>query len=153
MAASITIICLLSVAATTLAMAIKHIPEGSVYTLHRRRGKPMQLLAPGTHWIVPLRDHIAHKISLTGRTLHLDETVDDERHLRGAVYWQVLDPARADAVIDQADALIRRHLLDGFAETDDATRLKIRLNDTLRAQGLLVTRVDAHLGAAAQAAA
>lgn len=152
MTASITIICFLSVAATTLAMAIKHIPEGSVYTLHRRRGKSMQLLAPGTHWIVPLRDHIAHKISLAGRTLHLDETVDDERHIRGAVYWQVLDPARADAVIDQADVLIRRHLVDGLAKTGDATHLKTRLNDTLRAQGLLVTRVDARVEGAVSAA-
>ncbi|HET7267985.1 MAG TPA: hypothetical protein VFJ15_07745 [Oleiagrimonas sp.] len=153
MAASITIICLLSVAATTLAMSIKRIPEGCVYTLHRRRGKAMQLLAPGTHWIVPLRDHIAHKISLTGRTLHLDDVLGDQRHIRGTVYWQVLDPERADAIIDHADTLIREQLVDGLAETGDAARLKVRLNDTLRAQGLLVTRVDTHAAGAVSAAA
>lgn len=151
MAASITVICLLSVVATTLAMSLKRIPEGQVYTLRRRRHAQTELLTPGTHWIVPLRDHIAHKISLTGRTLRLDDTLEDGRiRVQGTVYWQVLDAERADAVIDQADALIRRHTLDGLREdrADDAAvrnaHLKNRLNSTLRAQGMLVTRMDVH---------
>ncbi|HET7300446.1 MAG TPA: SPFH domain-containing protein, partial [Oleiagrimonas sp.] len=134
MAASITVICLLSVVATTLAMSLKRIPEGQVYTLRRRRHAPPELLTPGTHWIVPLRDHIAHKISLTGRTLRLDDTSDDGRiHVQGTVYWQVLDPERADAVIDQADALIRRQTLDGLCEDrlDDASVRNAHLKNRL----------------------
>lgn len=147
MAASITVICLLGVVATTLAMSVKRIPEGQVYTLRRRHRAQPELLTPGTHWIVPLRDHIAHKISLTGRTLHLDDTLDDDR-VQGTVYWQVLDPERADAVIDQAETLIRSQALDGLREdrAADAVQrnmhLKNRLNSALRPQGVLITRVD-----------
>ena len=147
MAVSITVICLLGVVATTLAMSVKRIPEGQVYTLRRRHRAQPELLTPGTHWIMPLRDHIAHKISLTGRTLRLDDTLDDDR-VQGTVYWQVLEPERADAVIDQAEALIRRQTLDGLREdraTDAIQRnlhLKNRLNSALRPQGVLITRVD-----------
>lgn len=147
MAASITVICLLSVIATTLVMSVKRIPEGQVYTLHRRHRAQPELLTPGTHWIVPLRDHVAHKISLTGRTLHLDDALDDDR-VQGTVYWQVLDPERADAMIDQAETLIRSQTLEGLREdrvADAAQRnmhLKNRLNNTLRPQGVLITRVD-----------
>lgn len=153
MAASLTIVIVFGLVATTLAMSVKRIPEGKVYTLHRHRGATPELLRPGTHWIVPLRDHIAHKISLTGRMLHLDEILGDKRRAQGTVYWQVLDPGRADAVIDRADDLIRQHILDGLVETDDAARLKTRLNEALRAQGLLVTRVDTHVNAAIPSAA
>ena len=151
MAASITVICLLSVVITTLVMSIKRIPEGQVFTLRRRRHAQPELLTPGTHWIVPLRDHIAHKISLTGRTLRLDDMLDDSQiRVQGTVYWQVLDAERADAVIDQADALIRRQTLDGLREDrlSDASvlnaHLKNRLNSSLRPQGMLVTRMDVH---------
>jgi regulator of protease activity HflC (stomatin/prohibitin superfamily) len=147
--ASLTVACLAAIAAVVLALSRKRIPEGEVYTLHRRHRPQLRLLSAGTHWIMPLRDHIAHKISLTGRTLHLDAALDDDpRRLRGTVYWQVLDAARADAVIEQAEALIRRHALDALhAEkmADDAlrnARLKNRVNAVLRPQGLLVTRVD-----------
>lgn len=151
MTASLTVVCLIAVAASLLAMSIKRIPEGQVYTLRRRRRAQPELLTPGMHWIVPLRDHIAHKISLTGRTLRLDDMLEDSQiRVRGTVYWQVLDAERADAVIDQADTLIRRQTLDGLREDRlaDASvlnaHLKNRLNSALRPQGMLVTRMDVH---------
>jgi regulator of protease activity HflC (stomatin/prohibitin superfamily) len=146
---SLTVACLAAIAAIVLALSLKRIPEGEVYTLHRRRPPQLRLLTAGTHWIVPLRDHIVHKISLTGRTLKLDASLaDDSPQVDGTVYWQVLDAARADAVIEQAESLIRHHALDALrAEkmTDDAlrhVRLKNRINAVLRPQGLLVTRMD-----------
>lgn len=142
MVISFTVICLVSVVATTLALSVKRIPEGEVYTLHRRHASSPELLTPGTHWIVPLRDHVAHKISLAGRTLHLESTIEDTQRVLGSIYWQVLDAALADAVIDHADTLIRDEALQGLREGDDATRLKTRLNTTLRPRGLLATRVD-----------
>ncbi len=147
MTASITVLFLLSLVVTALAMAIKRIPEGEVYTLHRRHRAQPTLLQPGTHWIMPLRDRIAHKISLSGRTLKMDDALDDGR-VQGTVYWQVLDPARADAVIDQAETLIRRQTLDGLRDDHAADagqrnlHLKNRLNSALRPRGVLVTRVD-----------
>lgn len=150
MTALFTVICLLGAAATLLAKSIKRIPEGQVYTLQRRRRQGLQLLTPGTHLIMPLRDHIAHKISLTGRTLHLDTMLADHEsaRVRGTVYWQVLEPTRADAVIDDADKLIRQQTLDGFradrhlAPAARNLQLKSRLNKILQPQGMFVTRVD-----------
>lgn len=153
MAVSITVICLLGVVATTLAMSVKHIPEGKVYTLRRRHDTQPHLLTAGTHWIVPLRDHVAHKISLTGRSLHLDTTMDSDHHAQGTVYWQVLDPKRADAVIERADTLIRQRALESLRQGNTATHLKEQLNRTLRPQGMLVTRVDLHVTPAMPAAA
>lgn len=151
MITSLIVFFILASTSALLAMSFKRIPEGQVYTLHRRdreRALP-ELLMPGTHWIVPLRDHIAHKISLTGRTLHLDDALgDDATRVRGTVYWQVLDPERADAMIDQAAVLIRRQALEGLREDqmNDAAlrdaRLKNRLNSALRPQGVLVTRIN-----------
>jgi hypothetical protein len=71
--------------------------------------------------------------------------------MRGTVYWQVLEPERADAVIDQADQLIRRGALEAL-QGDPAnaaadrrelgTQLKQRLNGVLRERGVMVTRVE-----------
>jgi hypothetical protein len=70
--------------------------------------------------------------------------------VRGTVYWQVLEPERADAVIDQADQLIRHGALEalrGEAEPSAdrralGTALKQSLNGTLRERGVMVTRVE-----------
>jgi hypothetical protein len=71
--------------------------------------------------------------------------------VHGTVYWQVLEPERADAVIEQADQLIRSGVLDALhADTEAsqaerrevAARLKCSLNQHLRARGVMVTRVE-----------
>jgi regulator of protease activity HflC (stomatin/prohibitin superfamily) len=63
----------------------------------------------------------------------------------------VLEPERADAVIEQADQLIRRGVLDALhadmaAKQDErrevAARLKSSLNQHLRERGVMVTRVE-----------
>jgi regulator of protease activity HflC (stomatin/prohibitin superfamily) len=128
------------------AVAVKRVPVGQVHSLYRR-GKPVRLLQPGTHVVLPLVDRVGHRIDLGGRTLRFDAT---ETH--GTVYWQVLEPERAEAVIDQADQLIRRNVLDaldadGAANQQEgrrevAARLKSRLNQRLRERGVMVTRVE-----------
>jgi regulator of protease activity HflC (stomatin/prohibitin superfamily) len=137
--------------------SVKRIPEGQVYTL-RRLGKPAGTLAAGTHLVVPLIERIAHKISITGYTLAVDERVatDGADVMRGRVWWQVLDPERADAVIDRADKLIRHQLRDAARHADVASaqdprarnqRIKQILNGSLRERGVLVTRVELNLAA------
>jgi regulator of protease activity HflC (stomatin/prohibitin superfamily) len=140
-------------------LSIKRIPEGQVYTL-RRLGKPAGTLTAGTHLVVPLIERIAHKISITGYTLAVDERLDPESAatatLRGRVWWQVLDPERADAVIDRADDLIRGRLREAVSRAQDSAdkdlrsrnqRIKQTLNGTLRDRGVLVTRVELDLAA------
>lgn len=132
------------------AVAVKHVPDGQVYSLYRH-GKPVRLLQPGTHVVLPLLDRVAHRIDLGGRTLRFEEPLADARDVRGTVYWQVLEPERADAVIDEAEQLIRRGALEALRDEQEAAgadrralgqQLKQNLNGTLRARGVMVTRVE-----------
>ncbi|MBE1162136.1 SPFH domain-containing protein [Dyella acidiphila] len=133
-----------------VAIAVKRVPVGQVHSLYRY-GKPIRLLQPGTHVVLPLVDRVGHRIDLGGRTLRFDAAVTEAQPLHGTVYWQVLEPERADAVIEEADQLIRRSVLDalhtGAANQDEprrdvAARLKSSLNQHLRARGMMVTRVE-----------
>ena len=155
----LTLLIVLTLAALVVVASVKRIPEGQVYTL-RRLGKPAGTLTAGTHLVVPLVERIAHKISITGYTLAVDERVTgdaaDAAKLRGRVWWQVLDPERADAVIDRADDMIRHHLRDAVQGAQDAAsadlrsrnqRIKQSLNGSLRERGVLVTRVELDVAA------
>ncbi|MBU6415882.1 MAG: hypothetical protein KJS83_01785 [Xanthomonadaceae bacterium] len=159
MISALTLLVFLTLAAVVVALSVKRIPEGQVYTL-RRLGKPAGTLTAGTHLVVPLIERIAHKISITGYTLAVDERMADDatdaRNLRGRVWWQVLDPERAEAVIDRADDMIRLQLRDAVqraatAEAQDLRsrnqRIKQTLNTSLRERGVLVTRVELNLAA------
>ncbi|MBU6476970.1 MAG: hypothetical protein KGQ32_03460 [Xanthomonadaceae bacterium] len=159
MISALTLLVFLTLAAVVVALSVKRIPEGQVYTL-RRLGKPAGTLTAGTHLVVPLIERIAHKISITGYTLAVDERMADDatdaRNLRGRVWWQVLDPERAEAVIDRADDMIRVQLRDAVqhAATTEAQdlrsrnqRIKQTLNTSLRERGVLVTRVELNLAA------
>lgn len=159
MISTLTILLFLMLLALVAIVSVKRIPEGQVYTL-RRLGKPAGTLAAGTHLVVPLIERIAHKISITGYTLAVDERLDPDSAaaptLRGRVWWQVLDPERADAVIDRANELIRGRLREAVSHADDHAdqdlrsrnqRIKQTLNGVLRERGVLVTRVELDLAA------
>ncbi|HET7931009.1 MAG TPA: SPFH domain-containing protein [Rhodanobacteraceae bacterium] len=161
MISSLTIL-LIAIALALLGwLSVKRIPEGQVYTL-RRLGKPAGTLTAGTHLVVPLLERVAHKISITGYTLSVDEQLDPASpaasSMRGRVWWQVLDPERADAVIDSADDMIRLRLRDALQNVEAAAsadpdnrsrnqRIKQTLNGSLRERGVLVTRVELNLAA------
>lgn len=136
--------------AALLASAVKRVPAGQVYSLYRN-GKPVRLLQAGLHVALPVLDKVAHKISLAGQVLHFEEPLANARDVRGTVYWQVLEPERADLVIEQVDQLIRRGAQDALrgesavdraACRDLGVRLKQSLNTALRERGMLVTRVE-----------
>jgi len=137
------------VALGSLAVAsIRRIPEGQVYTL-RRFGGQTRVMHSGMHLMLPLFERVAHKISLTGANVPVDGLVVSDRRFRGIVYFQVLDPARADRVIDDVDGLLQERTRSLFADaalpdTSDGRRqwLKQSLNSDVRERGLIVTRVD-----------
>ena len=141
---------LLLLPAVLIASAIKVVPAGQVYSLYRH-GKPVRLLQAGMHLVLPLLDRVAHKINLAGQTLRFEEPLANAHDVRGTVYWQVLEPERADAVFEQVDQLIRRgahEALRGEPAADQAdrrdlgARVKQSLNSALRERGMLVTRVE-----------
>ena len=144
---------LLVLPAVLMASAVKVVPAGQVHSLYRR-GKLVRVLAPGTHVVLPLLDRVAHKINLAGQTLRFEEPLADARDVRGTVYWQVLEPERADAVFEQVDQLIRRGAqealrsepaADGLDRRDLGARVKQALNGALRERGMMVTRVELDL--------
>lgn len=133
--------------------SIKRIPEGHAYTL-RRFGGHMRTLGAGLHLVLPLLDRVAHKISLIGNAVTITELpvgARGEQRLNGTLYFQVLDAARADGLIDRVEDVLRQRtqqLLSRTLEEDPATRnawVKSELNLALRDSGLLVTRVQLSL--------
>jgi regulator of protease activity HflC (stomatin/prohibitin superfamily) len=136
--------------AVLLASMVRRVPVGQVYSLYRR-GKPRRLLQAGTHLVLPLLDKVVHKINLAGQTLRLEAPSADPGEVRGTVYWQVLEPERADAVFEQVDQLIRRGAQEALRSDptsdpvdrrDLGARVKQSLNHVLRERGMMVTRVE-----------
>ena len=141
---------LLLLSAVLIISAVRRVPAGQVYSLYRR-GKLVRVLQSGTHLVLPLLDRVAHKINLAGQTLRFEEPLAEAHDVRGTVYWQVLEPERADAVFEQVDQLIRRGAQEALrsepaAERADrrdlGARVKQALNSALRERGMMVTRVD-----------
>jgi regulator of protease activity HflC (stomatin/prohibitin superfamily) len=123
------------------AASIRRIPEGKVYSV-RRFGRSPSLLTAGTHLVLPMIDRVAHKIDLGGQVLRFEG---------GTIYWQVLEPEVADEVIDEAPELIRSNAVAALRDNATGhtvdrravgTQLKHTMNGSLRARGMLVTRVD-----------
>jgi regulator of protease activity HflC (stomatin/prohibitin superfamily) len=128
--------------------SIKRIPEGQAYTLRRVDGH-MRTIGAGTHLVMPLIERVAHKIRLFGNVVEVgDVSAPGRSTLHGKIYYQVLDAARADAIIDEIGVRVRERLPELIADApaqDVAARnlhLKTELNRSLRERGLLVTRVQ-----------
>jgi regulator of protease activity HflC (stomatin/prohibitin superfamily) len=134
--------------ALLVVASVRRVPEGHVYTF-RRMGGHVRIVGSGTHLVVPLVERVAHKISLAGAAVPVEDLRLADQRYRGVVYFQVLDPERADVVIEDVENLLRDATRRLFAaaelpETADARRswLKQSLNAQLRESGLLIARVD-----------
>ncbi|MDJ0655152.1 MAG: SPFH domain-containing protein [Xanthomonadales bacterium] len=98
-----------AVVAALLALAVKRVPEGQSFTVHRR-GRFHRILSPGIHVVVPLLDRVAHRVNTLGRVMEVAcedlHTKDDHTLVaQGQVYFQVLDARKAadrDGAINQA---------------------------------------------------
>ncbi|MGA8276866.1 MAG: hypothetical protein WB784_01525 [Rhodanobacteraceae bacterium] len=131
-----------------VAVSVRRIPEGKVYSL-RRIGGHTRLLGAGVHLVMPLIESVAHKINLAGNTLNVDTQLSSGQRCRAVLYFQVLDPKRADPVIDGLNNWLRGRATEllkhpAFPEPVNERRqwLKQALNAELRDRGFLVARVD-----------
>lgn len=138
----------IAAALALLAASILRIPEGQVYAL-RRVGGHVRRVGPGTHFVLPLVERIARKINLAGASLVVDGLERDGIPLRATVFYQVLDAARAERVLDDLGCMLgdaTRSVVDQVDfPADTATRarwLKQALNARLRESGVFVARVD-----------
>jgi len=142
------ILAVLAALSALAATSVRRIPEGHAYTL-RRVGGRMRTLGAGIHLVVPLLERVAHKINLLGNVVEVTVPSMSGQDLRGLVYFQVMDAQRAEPVIDEIPAMLRRRIPElatrTCVEEDIAARtqhLKAELNNDLCERGLLVTRVQ-----------
>ena len=121
------------------------------HLIDRGSGPGAMAYIHGHDMLVPGLDRVGHRINLGGQVLEFREPLPNAHDVRGTVYWQVLEPERADAVIDQADQLIRGGALAALREDpaaaeadrrDLGARLKLAMNQALRDRGVMVTRVE-----------
>ena len=143
-----TILAALCALALLVIASVRRIPEGHVYTFRRMDGH-VRIVGSGTHLLVPLVERVAHKISLAGATVAVDDLQRAGQRYRAMVYFQVLDPQRADVVIGDVEGLLRvatRRLFDYAVLPDAADErrrwLKQWLNAELHEHGLLIARID-----------
>lgn len=144
---SLLMFCIAVFAALTM-LSLKHIPDGQVHTF-RRVGGHTRVLGSGRHLILPLLDRATHRFNLTGNTLSFVSHSGDGEQVGGTLYYQVLEPERADAIIDHIGELMRARvdnvIAAGNLPSDVIERrqwLKQAVNNDLRTCGLIVTRVD-----------
>lgn len=144
------IVTVLTTLSAIAATSVRRIPEGHAYTL-RRVGGRIRTLGAGFHLTLPLLERVLHKINLTGNVVEISvpPARADDSALHGRVYFQVMDAARAEPVIDHIPELLRQRIPELAAhvcvEGDLAARtqhLKAELNQDLNPRGLLVTRVQ-----------
>lgn len=131
-----------------LAASIRRIPEGQVYAL-RRVGGHVRRVGPGTHFVLPLLERIARKINVAGASLAVDGLERDGQALHATLFYQVLDAARAERVLDDLGRVLgeatRALVADAEFPGDAAAGarwLKQALNARLRESGVFVARVD-----------
>jgi regulator of protease activity HflC (stomatin/prohibitin superfamily) len=134
--------------ALLVVASVRRIPEGHVYAF-RRMGGHVRIVPAGTHLVLPLVERVTHKISLAGAAVPVEGLARDAQGFRSVVYFQVLDPERAEVVIEDVEELLRSATRRLFAEAElpqglDERRawLKQSLNAELRQRGLLIARVD-----------
>ena len=135
---SLAVLALLLATIVLAALTVKRVPEGTVVTLRRIDGHARRL-QPGTHFVVPGLERVRHRISLGGHVLQLSTP-----GAQGRLYWQVLEPARADCIIERAEALLSQTAFEVLVAQRgaDQAQLKATINQRLHDFGLLVTRLD-----------
>ncbi|MBD8528009.1 SPFH domain-containing protein [Pseudomarimonas arenosa] len=136
---------LLAALAAVVVAGLRRVPEGRAYTLHRG-GRFVRSLAPGLHFTIPVLDQIAHEVDLVGHQVAVPTTAS----ARAEVYFQILEPQRTGAALDDVDALVEKLTSDRLralaptgAENEPgklAQQLMQDLNARLAELGLRVIR-------------
>ena len=155
---------LLAAVAVLVLLSLRRVPEGHAFTVYRF-GHYRRTLEAGLHWIVPLVEKVAHRVSLAGHALSVapQELLSNGAvtSIQGRVYYQVLDVERADPEVDHLDdvvldalrAALRRDA-PGLATVSPGemnATLKADLNGELRSHGIVVTRCQLERQAANEA--
>ncbi|HVF35932.1 MAG TPA: SPFH domain-containing protein [Candidatus Saccharimonadia bacterium] len=147
-----TSLSLLIAAGCLVLFSLKRIPDGQAYTVHRF-GRYCRTLPSGVHWILPLVERIAHRVSLTGRALRIEPRalsgIGVHAGVRGTVWYQVLDPERVDREFEHLDDVVLGEVCSALRRLGDSETpmgsslndaLKHEANGELREHGVVITR-------------
>ncbi|MFA5684446.1 MAG: SPFH domain-containing protein [Lysobacteraceae bacterium] len=126
-------------------MSVRRVPEGSAFAIHRF-GRYARTLSPGLRLMIPLIERVAAQVELINHRIQLPLDADDGQ--RAALYYQIVEPARAGDKLAEIDAVVEREAraqlssLLAAANDPDAfcPNLKNGLNARLESLGLRVTR-------------
>lgn len=128
---------------------VRRVPEGQVAMVHRL-GRYRRTLTPGWRWVVPGLDRVVHLVPLIGHHLSLAPRPLGGVPAQGEVYFQILEPERAGAALEEVDALVLRQADEALASVTPgdpdagwpqaAEALKAELNRRTGRLGLRVTR-------------
>ncbi len=126
---------------------LHRVGDNSGVTVHRF-GRYVRTLGPGWHWTLPGVDQLGRPVNLIGH--HLDVAAATGAHAE--LYYQILDPARAGAALDQVDQLVHDQTRDAIAAMPGppepgmtlSEALKAELNRRVARHGLRVIRCSLH---------
>ncbi|PKM16024.1 MAG: hypothetical protein CVV12_05510 [Gammaproteobacteria bacterium HGW-Gammaproteobacteria-2] len=143
------------VLATVAVAGLRHVPQGQVFTVHRF-GRYRRTLGPGLRWVLPGFDRIGHHVSLIGHHVAVPMALNGPA-ASADLYYQILDPTRTGAVLDDVDALIQQQTHDALQALHGqnapdkgmvalAESLKHEVNRRINALGLRVIRCAVYPG-------
>ena len=120
---------------------LRRIPPGTVATVHGG-GHYRRTLNAGWHWLWPIRERLGRPVELIGH--HLDVRTEAAR---AELYFQILDPDQAGAVLNEVDELVCRQTQDALSNLSNThpENLKYELNRRVAQLGLRVVRCSSQL--------
>lgn len=131
-----------------LLVGLRRVPEDTALTV-RRFGRQLRILPPGLRFTLPMVDRVTQRVRLIGH--HVQVPLDGDTPAHAEVYYQILEPVRAGAALEQVDALVEQETSQALSELSDqvdegietlAIQLKHELNQNLMELGLRVTRCE-----------
>src|SRR5688572_16503947 len=111
---------------------LRHVDDDSGVTVHRL-GRYHRTLGPGWHWTVPGVERVGRPVRLIGH--HVDVPTGSAH---ADLHFQILDPARTGAGLEQVDQLVDEQARDALAAIPApaaAEALKAELNRRVARHG------------------
>lgn len=125
-----------------LASGLRWVPEGCAFTV-RRFGRYVRTLPPGLGFVMPLIERVGQRVNLIGHAVPLNQAA-----VRGAVYYQIIDPRQTGEALEAIDQYVQRTASEtlsrltvphaGAPALDQQVRQQ--LNEALAGRGLRVVR-------------
>ncbi|SDD67972.1 SPFH domain-containing protein [Aquimonas voraii] len=125
-----------------LLAGLRWVPEGCAYTV-RRFGRYARTLPPGLGFVLPLIERVGQRVRLIGHTVPVGQA-----SVRGAVYYQIIDPRQTGEALESIDQYVQRTASETLSrlplpQTDAPgldQQVRQQLNEALASRGLRVVR-------------